>query len=97
MSQFNQIRQVYVDNIIRGEIPILPAYYFYLNHTSNSQVLNQNDFQRLFIRAIKGFIHPISQEINHAILDLDNINNILDNYFDIQYLYNNNQELIKLV
>lgn len=97
MAQFDDFRKIYINNLKSRECPILPAYFFYLEHTSSRNILNQREFEILFMKGINDSIHPISLEFKPAQMNLDEIYNTLDKYFDIQYLHNKEGELIKII
>lgn len=98
MSQFDDFRKIYINNIMRREYPLLPAYFYYLEHTNVlNNVLDFDQFERLFMKSINKFIHPISLEAIGPIIDLEDVYNTLDRYYDIGYLHDKEDKLIKVV
>jgi len=97
IKEFDQFRRIYLSNLVNREYPTLPAYYFYLNHTTNKNVLSQNQFERLFLKAVNEYFHPITQEYASAEMDLEQIYQILDGYYNIQYLLDSDGKLIQMV
>lgn len=97
MTRFDEFKNIYINNLVRREYPILPAYFFYLEHTNNRQILDQEDFENLFMKGVNESFNRISLEVKPPEMDIDEIMNILNNYYDIQELYNSQGELIKFV
>lgn len=96
-TEFDSFRLIYLENLNRSEYPILPAFYYYLNHTSNKDLLSQNDFQQMFLKGVTDSIHPISLEHNYAEMDIEEIFRLLTIYYDVRELYNKEGELIGLI
>lgn len=96
-TKYNQFRNIYINNLVRREYPILPAYFFYLEHTSNKQILDQESFHYLFMKGVSDTFNQISLEVKPAQMDIEEIMNILNNYYNVQELYDSKGELIKFV
>lgn len=96
-NEYNDFRQIYLNNIVNREYPILPAYYFYTVNTSNKNVLSASEFQDLFLEGVMGSIHPISLAQTYPEMDINEVFRILDNYYNIQYLLDKEGTLIQII
>lgn len=96
-TEFNRFRSIYITNLSNNEYPVLPAFYYYLNHTSNKTILDQMSFERMFMKAVTDSIHPISFETSYAVMDIQSILDILNGYYDIRELSDKNGVLIGLI
>lgn len=96
-NQFEEMKSIYIDNLKNGEIPVLPAYYYYLENTSNIDLLDQRRFAKLFLRGVEGYQNRISFDMQPPEMDIEVIVKTLNDYFNIVYLYNENLELTHII
>lgn len=97
MNKFEEIKRIYIDNLVRSEYPIIPAYFYYLEHTSSRNILNQEEFEYLFMKSVNEKFNMISCRVEPALMNIEEIFNILNNYYNIAYLCNPSGELVKIV
>lgn len=96
-TQFDDIRKIYISNVENRDYPILPAYYYYIIHNPNNKDLSQRDFELLFIKATQPTINRISMEVKAPIIDIEEVFDILTDYYNVQELCDKEGNLIKLV
>lgn len=96
-QEHDKFKCLYQKDLIDNMVPILPAYYYYLNHTDKIDVLSQDDFEDLFLNGLKSFVHPITLEQVHAYIDIDEVLSILNGYYDIRALTDKAGNFIKFV
>jgi hypothetical protein len=101
MNQFNEydaFRRVYIDNIVKGAIPIVPAYYYYTLHLKKGQYkLTKDEFEQLFAIGICGGYNVISEEEEEALMDIQEIYTILNHYYCVNFLFDKDNNLINVV
>ena len=96
-TQYNDLRKIFISNLENREYPILPAYYYYIIHNPNNKDLSQRDFQILFIKATQPTVNRISMEVKPPVIDIEEVFDILTNYYNVQELCDKEGNLIKLV
>lgn len=100
MTEFERIRKGYVDNLTKGEYPVLPAFYFYVQHTRSRDVLSLAEFDKMFMDAVtdreeNNYI-TMYVEVHPAVMSIGEVMKILDGYFGINVLHNKEGEIIKI-
>jgi hypothetical protein len=100
MTEFERIRKGYVNSLIKGEYPVLPAFYFYAQHTKSKDVLSPTEFNKMFMDAVadkeeNNYI-TMNVDVYPAAMSIQEVMRILDGYFGINILHNKEGEIIKI-
>jgi hypothetical protein len=95
-NEFEKHKNIYIDNIIKQEEPLVPAYYFYCQHSSKIDLLDFKEFQRIFIKGCSTMYNQISLEFTEPEMDIEEIHRILVMYFDIHFLFDKDNVLVKI-
>lgn len=96
-QDYNQFKELYQKDLINNMYPILPAFYYYLNHSDKIDLLDEREFEEYFMSGLSGYIHPITLEQTPAKLDIDEVLSILNGYYDIRALTDSEGNFIRFV
>lgn len=95
-NEFEKYKNIYIGNIINQEEPIEPAYYFYCQHSQRIDLLSLKQFEKMFVAGCSPSYNQISQEVFEPEMDIEIIHQILVSYFDINFLFDKDNVLVKI-
>ena len=90
MTTFDAMRLLYIEKLLLGEIPIVAYYHYYATKVNNAQnLLSLDDFEDKVIMSL-----DLDDKFGKKLLFLDDIYDILDEFYGIFYLYDKNNVLV---